>query len=137
MYGLSEVCVRVWWHAYTYCRHVCSLCIFSWFFFFCESMWRMIAPGLDGGVLAPSGLLKPASAQDQGVQGLLPHPASLTARQLQSPTPPPHPWQAAPLPFSLPALATSELLVNLFYSCFLVFTPQDRLHTLRLLDEGA
>lgn len=77
-----------------------------------------MVPGLDGGVLAPVGLLRPASAQDQGVQGLLPRPASLTARQLQSLMPPPHPWQPASLPFSSQLFVLAKLeAFALFFLC--------------------
>lgn len=46
------------------------VCIHTADFFFCfhVSMWRLMVPGLDGSALAPVGLLRPASAQDQGVQ---------------------------------------------------------------------
>lgn len=60
--GSSKEDMFVCLHAYTFC-----MCMF--FFCFHVSMWRMMVPGLDGGILAPAGLLKPASAQDQGAQG--------------------------------------------------------------------
>ncbi|KAK5900586.1 hypothetical protein CgunFtcFv8_025534 [Champsocephalus gunnari] len=90
-----------------------------------------MVPGLDGGVLAPTGLQRPASVQDQGVQRLLP-PPSLTACQLQSQMAPPPPWQAAPLPFSSKLSIIWFLILNVF--TFLLFPPQD----MRLLpsDDG-
>lgn len=145
VYGLSEVCVCVFvWecvrlcaqseedmfvclHAYTvHTADTCALCAF----FFCYvSMWRLTVPGLDSSVLAPVGLLRPASAQDQGVQELLPRPASLTTRQLQSLMPRHILGRLHPCPFppSFPSWQNWKLpLMNIFYSRFLLLlTPQD------------
>lgn len=70
VYGLSEVweCATVLKAKEDVCVPACIYALqmhvlfFSSSFCFHVSMWRLMVPGLDGGVLAPAGLLRPASA---------------------------------------------------------------------------
>lgn len=113
VYSLSQVCVIVCiaerdtfvcLHAYILYRSASFFCVCVCVsVFFHVSMWRLMVPGLDGGVSAPEGsaeICLCVGSKGRG-GGLLPRrPASLPARQLQSLMPPPHPCQDAPLPLS-------------------------------------
>lgn len=121
VYGLSEVfvclcvgvcskprqtclCARMHIHP----AHTCALCIF--FLSVCFSCVHVEADGSRFGwrCLGTLGSIETClCVGSRGAGGLLLlplRPASLTAHQLQSLMPPPHPWQAAPLALFLPAL---------------------------------